>query len=302
MLWLHMARLFVCDDDGAYRALLKLVLTQDGEHEIVGEAEDGRECVELAARARPDVILLDLNMPGMGGFDALPRLRESVPDAKVIALTTARADDKELDFLDLGGVAFIEKPHEILALPGALRRVLAAATDSRLDLVADMFRLWWSGEREEALKLFADDVEFKPLRSDRVYSGIGELKAWVNLVSERDAGATVSAEQLLLSGDDVVLLATAAVPRQMPDGTRYTERFPIAWVVGVRNGKVASIRTCSSWEEAKSAAGMERGRAPDLERKLARGAWRWALAGLSKKFISALGPPQIRFSTRSTSA
>jgi CheY-like chemotaxis protein len=303
MLWVHMARLFVCDDDAAYRALLRVVLTDSGEHEVVGEADDGRECIELAAEAKPDVILLDLHMPGMGGFEALPRLRERAPDAKVVALTTTRAEDRELDFLDLGGVAFIEKPHEIFALPAALRRVLDAATDAKLDLVAELLKRWWSGERESALALCAADVEYKPLRSERTYQGVEALAAYVDEAQERTPGASVAAEQLLLVGDEVVVLATAAVPRKMADGTAYTEHFPVAWVMHVGGGAIDSIHTFASWEEAKAEAGIRRGHGPDLERRLARSAWRWALAGLPRRFIAALGAVQpLRLNSRSTSA
>lgn len=303
MLWVHMARIFVCDDDGGYRALLRVVLTESGEHEVVGEADDGRECIERAADATPEVILLDLHMPGMGGMEALPGLRERVPDAKVVALTTTRAIDKEAEFLDLGGVAFLEKPHEIFELPDALRKVLAASTDPRLDLVAQMVRRWWSGDRAGACDLLAADVEFSPLRSDRTYRGVEELVEYTDSVRQSTPGVVVTAEQLLLVSDDVVLLGTAAVPRAMADGTSYTEHVPVAWVMAVADGAISSIRSFGSWEDAKAAAGIRRDRAPDLERRLARSAWRWVVAELPKRFVGALAALQpVALTSRSTSA
>ena len=282
----HMPRLFVCDDDATYRALIRVVLTDSGEHEIVGEAKDGRECIERAPQVCPDVILLDLNMPGMSGVEALPVLRDLLPETKIVALTTASASDKEEEFVDLGGMAFIEKPHDIFTLPESLRRVLEAASEPRLDLVAEMFRVWTGGDVERALEFFASDAEFKPLGSDRVYHGIDEIREFVRDAADEHRQATVSADRLLLAGDRVVLLATAAVPRHTPDGDTYTERFPVGWVYEVRRSKITSVRAFTSWEEAKEAGGIARGEKPRLERKLARSAWRWVTSRLPARWFA----------------
>ena len=284
MLTGHMARLFVCDDDATYRALLRVVLTDSGEHEIVGEARDGRECIDRAPQVMPEVILLDLNMPGMSGVEALPVLRELLPDAKIVALTTAAAVDKEDEFVDLGGLAFIEKPIDIFTLPESLKRVLDAVSEPRLDLVAEMFRLWSSGDVERAMGFFAPDAEVRPLGSDRVYRGIDEIRAFVNSAPEEYREATVSADRLLLAGDGVVLLATVAVVRRTPDGDSYTERFPVAWVYDIAKDKIQSVRAFASWEEAEEAAGIDKGDTPRLERKLARSAWRWVTTRLAVKY------------------
>lgn len=273
----HMARILVCDDDAGYRALLRVVLEEEAEHEVVGEARDGRECIDRAGELRPEVILLDLNMPRMSGVEALPVLRDLLPETKIVALTTARARDNEQEFVDLGGVAFIEKPYEIFALRPALHRVLEAVSEPRLDLVAEAYRLWWGGERERerALLLLAPDVEFFRLGTGEQLRGLDEVRGALQGLSEAERQTTVEADRLLLAGDDVVLLATAAAPRRTADGQSYIERFPIAWVIRVRDDKITSVRAFSSWEEAKRSAGLgERDPAP-LERKLARSAWRW---------------------------
>jgi CheY-like chemotaxis protein/ketosteroid isomerase-like protein len=278
MLQVHMARLFVCDDDATYRALLRVVLTEGGEHVVVGEAREGHECIDRAPQVCPDVILLDLNMPGMSGVEALPVLRELLPDTKIVALTTAAASDKEEEFVDLGGVAFIEKPHDIFTLRDALRRVLDAASEPRLDLVAEMFRLWSAGERDRAFGFLAADAELRPLMLDRAARGIDEIRALVASAPDDVKRATIAADRLLLAGEEVVLLATAAVPRRTEDGGEYTERFPVGWVMRVQAGKVTSVRAFGTWEEAKEAAGIGKGAGPNLERKLARSAWRWVVA------------------------
>jgi DNA-binding NarL/FixJ family response regulator len=120
-----MARLFLCDDDADYRALLRTVLG-GADHEIVGEGCDGRDCIERAPESRPDVVLLDLNMPRMSGFDALPALRSSLPDAKILILSSARRVDELERVLSLGADGYIEKPTSIFGLAGELEAALAA--------------------------------------------------------------------------------------------------------------------------------------------------------------------------------
>ena len=95
-------RLFICDDNVQYRTLVRLVLERAG-YEIVGEAADGREAIERAPDVDPDVLLLDLNMPGVNGWEALPRLRDLLPKAKLVILTTGQAQDERRRVLAAGG-------------------------------------------------------------------------------------------------------------------------------------------------------------------------------------------------------
>jgi two-component system response regulator NreC len=122
----EMARVFICDDDEHYRALLRAVLDASERHEIVGEAANGQSCIDAAPSTAPDVVLLDLNMPRMSGFEALPSLRVVVPKAKILALTSARAADDRDRFLELGGDGFIEKPRSAFSIPDAIDEHLAA--------------------------------------------------------------------------------------------------------------------------------------------------------------------------------
>ena len=127
MMVVHMSncRFFLCDDTAEYRALVRYVLEREGA-KIVGEVGNGQECVERVADAHPDVVLLDVKMPIMGGIEALPKIREEAPDAQVIVLSTAWAERVESDSLRLGAKAFVEKPRDIHDLPGAIREALAA--------------------------------------------------------------------------------------------------------------------------------------------------------------------------------
>ena len=118
-------RILLCDDEPNYRFLLRAVLEPEGAV-IVGEAGDGEECLRLARELQPEYIVLDLNMPRMDGLTALPRLREAAPAAKIVVLSTARAEEAADNVVELGARGFVSKPSDIFAVPRALREAAAA--------------------------------------------------------------------------------------------------------------------------------------------------------------------------------
>ena len=118
-------RLFICDDNEQYRTLARMVLEMAG-HEIVGEAGDGEQALEQAPATDPDVLLLDLNMPNMGGFEALPHLRERLPGSKILILTTGQALQERQRALDSGADGYIIKPDRVFALDDEITAALAA--------------------------------------------------------------------------------------------------------------------------------------------------------------------------------
>src|SRR3954466_15753910 len=118
-------RLFVCDDNREYRELVRLVLGE--QHEIVGEAGDGLEAIDRAPSCPPDVLLLDLNMPRLSGYEALPRLREVLPDeTKIVVLTSGREEGERSRALDAGADGFVRKPESVMTLPDEIKAQLAA--------------------------------------------------------------------------------------------------------------------------------------------------------------------------------
>jgi two-component system, response regulator PdtaR len=118
-------RVYICDDSPEYRMLLRMVLADAGAT-IVGEGADGGECVACAAGTDPTVILLDLNMPGVSGLEALPKLRASLPNVKIVVLTTSKADETEQAALALGADAFVSKPIDATNVPKLLEEKLVA--------------------------------------------------------------------------------------------------------------------------------------------------------------------------------
>jgi DNA-binding NarL/FixJ family response regulator len=117
-------RLFLCDDNARYRQLARLVLQRAG-HEVVGEAGDGDEAVARAPDCAPEVVLLDLNMPKVNGFEALPRLRDALgPETAIVVLTTGQAPDERRLALAAGADGFIVKPERVFTLDERLRGAL----------------------------------------------------------------------------------------------------------------------------------------------------------------------------------
>jgi len=102
-------RILVADDHLIIRQGLRLILeTQEG-FELVGEAADGAEAVKLCGELKPDVVLMDLRMPGMDGLTAIERLRTEQPGIAVVILTTFNEDDLMMRGLRLGAKGYLLK-------------------------------------------------------------------------------------------------------------------------------------------------------------------------------------------------
>lgn len=113
-----MIRVLLADDEAMIRAGVRAILSADPAIEVIAEAGDGREAVQLARSHRPDVALLDIRMPRMDGLAAAAELRRAVPDTAVIMLTTFGEDDYIARALSGGAAGFLLKsgdPHELLA-------------------------------------------------------------------------------------------------------------------------------------------------------------------------------------------
>lgn len=102
-------RVIVCDDHALFREGVKTILGSQPEFEVVGEAEDGREAVDLAVRLQPDVALMDISMPVLKGFDAARRIKKERPEVKVLILTVYDDEDLVARCLDAGASGYVLK-------------------------------------------------------------------------------------------------------------------------------------------------------------------------------------------------
>ncbi|MCX4824431.1 response regulator transcription factor [Streptomyces sp. NBC_01142] len=127
-------RVVIADDEPLIRAGIRMILTSDQEIEVVAEAANGREAVDLTRSHHADVVLLDIQMPVMDGLTALGELRRAVPAARVIVLTTFGERENVLRALEYGGAGFLLKDTAPAELIRAVRA--AAAGDAYLSPAA----------------------------------------------------------------------------------------------------------------------------------------------------------------------
>ncbi|WP_327415071.1 response regulator transcription factor [Streptomyces sp. NBC_01233] len=123
-------RVVIADDEPLIRAGIRMILTSAPDIEVVAEAANGREAVELARSHAPDVMLLDIQMPVMDGLTALGELRRAVPQVRALILTTFGEKENVLRALGQGGAGFLLKDSAPGELIGAVRA--AASGDAYL--------------------------------------------------------------------------------------------------------------------------------------------------------------------------
>lgn len=102
-------RVLLVDDDLEVRGLLEVLLGGDDRFDVVGQAADGAEALELAGSRRPDVVVIDLLMPRMDGFAALPHLRRALPDSRIVVVSAFPDPYTLLEAVRLGADGYIDK-------------------------------------------------------------------------------------------------------------------------------------------------------------------------------------------------
>ncbi|THT98426.1 response regulator transcription factor [Lampropedia puyangensis] len=118
-------RILLVDDHNLFRTGLRLLLSRQADFEIVAEAADGSEGIKRARELKPDVILLDLNMPGLSGLETLELLSQEVPLSAVIVLTVSEEGDELAQALRSGARGYLIKTIDADALVSNIRRAFA---------------------------------------------------------------------------------------------------------------------------------------------------------------------------------
>ena len=209
-----MIRILVADDHEVVRDGLRLVLETEEDFEVVGEAGDGARAVQLAEELHPDVILMDLRMPGMDGLQAIEKIRAGWPEIAVVILTTYNEDDLMIRGLRAGARGYLLKDTnrqtlfhslraaargEALFLPEVIARVLnqpsvekrsenSVLTERELEVLRAAAR----GERSKEIALHLGITE-RTVKAhlDSVYNKLG--------VDSRAAAVATAIERGVLS-------------------------------------------------------------------------------------------------------
>ena len=118
-----MARILIVDDAKFMRITLTNILKK-ANHEIVGEAENGREAVELYRELKPDLVTMDITMPEMSGLDAVKKIKKDFKDAKIIMCSAMGQQKMVVDAIEAGAKDFIVKPFDDSQVVDSVSRVL----------------------------------------------------------------------------------------------------------------------------------------------------------------------------------
>ncbi len=120
-----MTTVAIVDDHSVVRIGIKYVLMTDSEFKFVGEADDGADAVPLVERVHPDILLLDVRMPGTDGISTLQAVLAKFPEQKVVMLTMSDAEEDVYQALSLGARGYVIKDNSPVNIIGALKKVMA---------------------------------------------------------------------------------------------------------------------------------------------------------------------------------
>ena len=134
-------RLMVVDDHALFRRGLIGLLSEFKGFEVVGEAGCGEDALKLVTQQRPDVVLLDINMPGMGGIETLKALRKSHPDLPVLMLTVSQEDEDLLGAIMAGATGYLLKNAEPDTLEHTLRDVASGKSVLAPEMTSKLFQV-----------------------------------------------------------------------------------------------------------------------------------------------------------------
>jgi two-component system, NarL family, response regulator LiaR len=146
-----MIRVLITDDHSVVRQGLRMFLSLDPDIQVVGEASDGREALDMARILRPDVVLMDLLMPVMAGIEATQLIRKEMPDVEVVALTSVLEDASVTGAVRAGAIGYLLKDTNVEELHRAVRGAAEGRVYLASEAAARLMREVRAPENPEAL-------------------------------------------------------------------------------------------------------------------------------------------------------
>jgi DNA-binding NarL/FixJ family response regulator len=192
-------KILLVDDQKLFYSGLKTVLDLDSELQVVGAADHGEEAVYLADTLRPDIILMDIRMPGMNGVQCVKAIKEKHPEMKILMLTTFNDDDYILDALANGANGYLLKDIEVEKLIEAIHDAMAGKmilpSDVAEKLAAGINRIKQSksssdlsellSERElEIARMMAQGFTNRQI-SSALYISDGTVRNYISLIYDK---------------------------------------------------------------------------------------------------------------------
>lgn len=133
-------KILIADDHSVVRHGLRMFLGADPELEIVGEARDGQEALDLARQLKPDVVLMDLLMPVMDGVHAIAAICSEMPDIEVVALTSVLEDNLIIEAIRAGAIGYLLKDTEAQDLVRAIKAAAAGQVQLSPEVATRLLR------------------------------------------------------------------------------------------------------------------------------------------------------------------
>jgi two-component system response regulator NreC len=176
-------KILVCDDHTLFREGIKAILGHEGSIQVVGEAHDGRVAVRKALELNPDVVLMDISMPGLSGFEATSRIRQSNRKVRILILTMYEEEEVIARCLNAGAAGYVLKDapraHLIHAIDvvhkggqylssRALQKVVTQYVKESKSAVTGYDRL--TDREREVLKFLADGLTLKDIAAQLALS------------------------------------------------------------------------------------------------------------------------------------
>jgi DNA-binding NarL/FixJ family response regulator len=118
-------RVVICDDHDLIRHALRNVINAEPDMEVTGEASDGEQAVAVVSRLRPDVVVMDIQMPGVSGIEATRRIKRLLPDVAILVLTVHDSKEYILRILEAGATGYLTKGIISKEVPAAIRAALS---------------------------------------------------------------------------------------------------------------------------------------------------------------------------------
>lgn len=190
-----MLRVLICDDQAFVREGLKVILENARDIEVVGMASDGEQALSLIPTIKPNLVLMDLKMPGMNGIHATRHIRQQHPDIKVLVLTTYSDDNWVFDAIRSGAAGYLLKDASSEQIINAIKGTLSGNTHIDPAVAGKLFNLVTDSksvpettltdllsERElEVLRLIANGLP-NPEIADKLFLSEGTVRNYVSSI------------------------------------------------------------------------------------------------------------------------
>jgi DNA-binding NarL/FixJ family response regulator len=220
-------RVVLVDDVPELRLLVRITLEEDPAIEVVGEAANGREGVDVVEATHPDLVLLDLSMPDMDGLEAIPLMRAHAPRARVVVLSGHEAGRVSLQALDQGASRYVNKASGLQTIPQVVREVAQLEppfSDKRFGVVRSMWESFLDGQIDRALQSSTADARWRPyVARGREFRTHAAAKAFIAELRSRGRVVDPRAYGVEPRPSGLVVLGTLEI--RGPDGLDETEVY-----------------------------------------------------------------------------